>query len=162
MVLPAVPESLRHARDELTQWLVRLGWPANGVVDLILAVNEAVANVVDHAYPVADPGPVALRGCCGPGAAPANRRVTITVTDHGDWRPERCAADPGGHRGNGLALMRACTAETRLVRSSRGTTVTLVSNDAPATDAPTADATRSHSGHRPARPHTRCLDEHHS
>jgi anti-sigma regulatory factor (Ser/Thr protein kinase) len=66
--------------------------------------------------------------------------VTITITDHGDWRPERRAVVAGGHRGNGLAMMRACTAEMRLVRSARGTTVTLVSNNAPATDAPPTDA----------------------
>jgi anti-sigma regulatory factor (Ser/Thr protein kinase) len=66
MVLPAVPESLRHARNQLTRWLAGLGWPANGVVDLILAVNEAVADVVDHAHPAADPGPVGLHGHCGP------------------------------------------------------------------------------------------------
>jgi hypothetical protein len=88
------------------------------------------------------------------------RRVTITVSDRGDWRGKRRAADPVGHRGNGLAVMRACTAEMCLVRSARGTTVTLVSNDAPTTEPPTADATRCHPGHRPARPRTRCLYEH--
>jgi anti-sigma regulatory factor (Ser/Thr protein kinase) len=67
LVRPAVPESLRQARAGFTEWLAGLEWPADGVIDLILAVNEAVANVIDHAYPTADPGPVGLHARCGPG-----------------------------------------------------------------------------------------------
>jgi serine/threonine-protein kinase RsbW len=132
LVLPAEPEAVRHARAAFGEWLAGLRWPADGVVDLILAVNEAMANVVDHAYPAAEPGPVGVHARCGPGSAPGTRRITIAVVDHGDWNREHRAVDPAGARGNGLALMYACTAETRIVRSAHGTTVTLVSNDVPA------------------------------
>jgi serine/threonine-protein kinase RsbW len=130
-VLPAVPDSLRHARVGFTEWLAQLQWPTDDADDLILAVNEAVANVIDHAYPAADPGPLGLHAWSSAGSTPATRRVTITVTDHGDWRREHRTVDPAGRRGHGFALMSACTAKMHIQRSAGGTTVTLVSKDAP-------------------------------
>jgi serine/threonine-protein kinase RsbW len=130
-VLPAVPHSLRHARVAFTEWLTQLQWPADDADDLILAVNEAVANVIDHAYPAGNPGAVGLHAWRSAGSSPATRRVTITITDHGDWDREHRTIDPAGRRGQGLALMSACTAKMQIQRSAGGTTVTLVSNDAP-------------------------------
>lgn len=39
------------ARQQVRQWLDALGWPVEHAEDIELAVNEATANVVDHAYP---------------------------------------------------------------------------------------------------------------
>jgi hypothetical protein len=50
--------------------------------------------------------------------------VTVTVADDGSWRP--IPEDPG-HRGRGLAMMRACTARMRVDATGAGTRVTLVS-----------------------------------
>jgi serine/threonine-protein kinase RsbW len=131
-VLPAQPGSLRPARAAIAEWLTQLHWPGDDAEDLILAVNEAVTNVIEHAYPADRPGSLGLRARCGRGSAPATRRVTVTITDHGDWRDRmHRAVDPADRRGHGLTVMSACTAETQVKRSAGGTTVTLISNDVP-------------------------------
>ena len=85
--------------------------------DLTLAVYEALANVVDHAYGHEGvPGPMMLRAEVTD-AAPTT--VTVTVTDHGAWRT---GTDPGT-RGRGLALVRGLTTEASVLSSPAGTTV---------------------------------------
>jgi serine/threonine-protein kinase RsbW len=129
-VLPAQPRSLQPARAALTEWLALLQWPGDDVDDLVLAVSEAVTHVIEHAYPATRPGPVGLHAWCGAGSTPATRRVTIVVTDRGDWSHEYRAADPTGHRGHGFTLTSACIAEMQIHRSAGGTSVILISNDA--------------------------------
>jgi serine/threonine-protein kinase RsbW len=131
-VWPAVSSSLRPARVALAKWLTILRWPADDADDVIMAVSEAVSNVIDHAYPATRRGPVQLHGWCRSGSTPDSRRVTVTVTDRGDWGREHRTVDPAGHRGHGFAVMSGCTAEMYVQRSAGGTTFILVSNDAPA------------------------------
>lgn len=92
--------------------------------DLSLAVYEALANVVDHAYddrPAdAGPGPMWLHAVVGL-PLPTGRDVVVTVTDEGRWRP---MADPGW-RGRGLSLMRRLTHVTSVLIGSGGTIVQL-------------------------------------
>ncbi len=131
-VWPAVSSSLRPARVSLAEWLTVLRWPADDADDVIMAVSEAVTNVIDHAYPATRRGPVQVHGWCRAGSTPDSRRVTVTVTDRGDWGREHRTVDPAGHRGHGFAVMSGCTAEMHVQRSAGGTTFILVSNDAPA------------------------------
>jgi serine/threonine-protein kinase RsbW len=130
-VLPAQPSSLLPARAAIAEWLALLHWPRDDADDLVLAVNEAVTNVIEHAYPATHPGSLGLHAWCGPGSAPATRRATVTITDLGEWDRMHRAVDPANRRGRGLTVMSACTAETRVKRSAHGTTVTLISNDVP-------------------------------
>jgi serine/threonine-protein kinase RsbW len=130
-VLPAQPSSLGLARAAVAEWLAQLHWPRDDTDDLVLAVNEAVTNVVEHAYPATRPGPLGLHAWCGPGSAPATRRATVTITDLGEWDHMHHAVDPANRRGHGLTVMSACTAQTQVKRSAHGTTVTLISNDVP-------------------------------
>jgi serine/threonine-protein kinase RsbW len=130
-VLPAQSSSLRPARAAIAEWLALLHWPRDETDDLVLAVNEAVTNVIEHAYPATHPGSLGLRAWCGPGSAPATRRATVTITDLGEWVPMHGAMDPANRRGHDLTVMSACTAETRVERSAHGTTVKLISHDVP-------------------------------
>lgn len=130
-VLPAQPSSLRPARAAIADWLALLHWPRDDTDDLVLAVNEAVTNVVEHAYPATHPGSLGLLAWCGPGSTRATRRAIVTITDLGEWVHTHGAVVPALHRGHGLAVMSACTAETHVKRSAHGTTVTLISNDVP-------------------------------
>ncbi|MHA6631460.1 ATP-binding protein [Pseudonocardia sichuanensis] len=123
--------SLHRVRAELTGWLAAAGWPEDDAEDTVLAVNEAVSNVVDHAYPARRPGPVHLHAWVSANCAAGTRRVTVAVTDHGDWSHRHRNTELAGYRGHGVTLMSGCMAEVHIQRSSGGTTVVLVGNDLP-------------------------------
>jgi serine/threonine-protein kinase RsbW len=140
-VLPAIPVSAPAARHRLRAWLAMLDWPTDLAEDLEFATNEAVANVIDHAYlhirPAATeweyPGAddvveeivevVARERLLLDGA----RQIRIEIRDRGHWRPP--PADPG-YRGRGLMTMAAMTDQMTVQHGSpdnAGTTVTLLS-----------------------------------
>src|SRR3954454_24289434 len=50
IVLPAVSSSASLVRQRTRAWLDALGWPTDDGEDVVMAVNEAVANVVEHTY----------------------------------------------------------------------------------------------------------------
>lgn len=129
VVLPAVPPSLRSARARLRSWLESAGSPHDGADDMVLAVDEAMANVVDHAYPTTRPGQVHLHAWVSTNAATRTRRITVAVTDRGSWAHEHRSTAPAGYRGHGIAVMSGCTAEVHIQRSAGGTTVVLVGHD---------------------------------
>ena len=130
-VWPAVPDSLRPVRVAFAEWLGSLQWPAGDADDLILAVHEAVSNVIDHAYPATRSGPVHLHSWCDTGPTPASRRVTIVISDRGDWGRDHRTIDAAGRRGHGFVIMSGCTAEMHIQRGDSGTTIILISNDVP-------------------------------
>ena len=111
----ASPSQLAAIRAELHGWLSPLGLTADGAQDVVLAVNEAVSNVIDHAYPAAtvdDTVDVTLR---------AERDILhIEVVDHGRWRPP--STEPG-RRGWGITLMNRLMAAVFIRYDSRGTRV---------------------------------------
>jgi GAF domain-containing protein/anti-sigma regulatory factor (Ser/Thr protein kinase) len=108
------PDSLAPIRYLLRRWLLNRGASEEQAYDVIVAAQEACANAVEHAY--------------GPGAAKFevdlrwdDGRVTITVTDRGQWRPPR-----GENRGRGLPLMHTLMDEVDVRHTDEGTTVTLI------------------------------------
>ena len=114
----AVPSIVR---TRLRRWLDELGWPPDDADDVVLAVHEATANVVDHAYRPGDPGTVRLTARA---AAPdAGGGIEVRVRDRGRWRP--AAADPG-HRGHGLTVMRGCMDTVDVTTGDGGTEVRMV------------------------------------
>jgi serine/threonine-protein kinase RsbW len=130
-VLPAQPATLRQGRSLVQQWLADQHWPSEDAQDVVLAVHEAVANVVDHAYPPTATGSVHLHAWVSVEPRTRARRVVATVTDRGCWRAEhRAAADPTS-RGYGLVMMSGCMAEMHIQRSASGTTVILISPTVP-------------------------------
>lgn len=107
----------RQLRIALRQWLHTAGVAPPLAEDLTLAGYEALANVVEHAYAPDHPHPgMRLEAqLCLP-------LLRITITDHGRWRsPTQEAA----YHGRGLAIVRAMTTRTHLIRSTDGTTVIL-------------------------------------
>lgn len=105
--LPPHPASQREARHGLQRWLVEHGWPVDPADDLVLAVSEAVANVVDHAYPPDAPGQIHLHAVIAPttltaAAAIDGRRewqTIISVIDRGRWRVPDAARSAAGRAG---------------------------------------------------------------
>ena len=90
---------LRGIRQSVERWAAGLGLPAAVLIDLQLAVEEAAANGVEHAYTAGHPGSVEVHLELRSRAA---RVVAVRVADEGRWRPPTRA---GGHRGRGLALI---------------------------------------------------------
>lgn len=126
--LPAVPGAAGRSRRETVRWLEALcgaDRPCDAVADLVLAVNEAVSNSIEHAYRGDPSGTVVLRGAAAPGPdrpGCAALRVTVEVSDRGSWRPP--PRDPG-FRGRGLSMIRACAEDVVVDARPSGTTVTM-------------------------------------
>lgn len=124
--IAADPSGATHARVELTHWLdshFTLG--ADRSSDVVLAVYEALANAVEAAI-----------GNDATFDVHANydgehRTLTVTVTDHGEWRSAALVSHPAPslHRGRGIPLMRALADHTRIDTDDRGTAVALTWND---------------------------------
>jgi anti-sigma regulatory factor (Ser/Thr protein kinase) len=107
----AVPESLSAMRRSLSAWLGGLGAGADEVYDILLAVGEAGANSVEHAYGPVDEEFVVT-------AEVEGDEVHVTVADKGRWRPAR-----GTNRGRGIDLMRQLMDEVDVTIAEHGTVV---------------------------------------
>jgi serine/threonine-protein kinase RsbW len=92
------------------------GFGRRGVEDVRLAVTEACTNVVRHAYPGRETGPLEVV------ALPRRRRLTVTVIDHGGGiRPNPTSEGAG----LGLPLIAALT-DTLEIERDRGSGSRLV------------------------------------
>ena len=109
----AHPRVLRSMRLALSQWLARAGVSECDASDLLLAVNEAAANAIEHAYDPGD-GDVQLE------AERAGRFVTVRIRDTGTWRPARPVSG-----GLGMQLMQRLVDECIITPGPDGTTVEL-------------------------------------
>lgn len=145
---PATPSLIRRAfRD----WLGKLRWPADETTDLVLALDEAVANVVDHAYLHAAADQYRqVRVHAEQLTSPRGRWIRIQVTDTGRWRP--ALRDPG-YRGRGLSMMRTCSESVRINPTPTGTQVTITSRPISAPQLMSA-----HRNHIPGRPETPAIE----
>ncbi|MEV6825646.1 ATP-binding protein [Amycolatopsis sp. NPDC051102] len=113
--VPAEAAQLGQLRDQLAAWAAGIGLPPRRVQDLLLAVYEAMANVVVHAYPDRD-GTFTLHACRTRGS------VTITIRDHGQWQPVPRSGLLGGR---GLPLIHTLADQALVETSVAGTTVTM-------------------------------------
>lgn len=111
--LSAQPRELGTLRARLGEWLDRLGAAPTERGEITLAVNEAAANAVEHAYGLRD-GDFTVEGSRDDG------QVIVVVRDFGRWY-ERATQT----RGRGVSLMRSLMDEVDFDRGVGGTTVTL-------------------------------------
>jgi anti-sigma regulatory factor (Ser/Thr protein kinase) len=75
--LPARPENVAVIRHVLGAFAEALELPPELAEDMRLAVTEACTNVVRHAYPAAEPGPIDVV------IRPIGDRLELIVSDHG-------------------------------------------------------------------------------
>jgi len=113
LLMPAEPVSLARIRAAIRRWCARIGAAPEDVSDLLVAVEEAASNAVEHAYGPVD-GQVAVH------LAFESPVVVATVRDHGRWREPR-----GLHRGRGMVLMQALVDRMETEHLDQGTRVTL-------------------------------------
>ena len=124
--LPARPAELAILRRRLREWLTAAGTLGPLVEDVVVAVNEAAANAVEHAYSQAG-GRSSAASFVTTGRVDDGDAV-IEVRDTGVWRPGR----PDPNRGRGLALMQRIMDDVRIDTGAAGTTVSLRRRIAPA------------------------------
>jgi anti-sigma regulatory factor (Ser/Thr protein kinase) len=113
--IPAVAEALTPIRRALADWATLAGLPPGDVDDLVLASYEAMANVVDHAYPPDQRGRFRLEAACT-----TDLQIVVTVSDDGRWQ---LPTDGSSHRGRGLPLIHQLAHRVDVHHDQRGTTV---------------------------------------
>ncbi|WP_428339661.1 SpoIIE family protein phosphatase [Mycobacterium sp.] len=109
-------DQLGELRHQLSGWLRGAGVAEERVADIVLAVNEAVANSIEHGYQGRKLGKIRVNG------ENDGARVDLKIIDKGQWKP--APADPGV-RGRGLLLIRAVSDWLELDCTAKGTTVSI-------------------------------------
>lgn len=133
LTLPADWITPSIVRDRVRRWLGAHGWPASQVIDLVLAVSEAVSNSIEHGYGIGpddySPGALVELACQVEVEADGFRRAVLVVRDEGRWREP--ASAPTATRGHGTTMMRACVDELTVEHDRRGTRTTMRSHPVP-------------------------------
>lgn len=139
---PADPGQLSVIRRELAGWLAPLSLTDDETADVVLAVDEAAANAVRHAYGPDETGSVELTlwtearsedghsedghsedGQAGDGQGDAGQAtLCIEVVDHGSWRPP---AEQPTEGGRGIPLMSTMSESVLIHHDERGSRVLL-------------------------------------
>jgi anti-sigma regulatory factor (Ser/Thr protein kinase) len=115
--LRADPQLLAGMREQLRAWLATLSLPRDQCEEMVLAVNEAASNALDHGSDMDARRVVTLE------AAVRGSELLLCVSDSGRWRPN----SPGSSstRGYGHKLMEALMDGLQTNSDRYGTTVTL-------------------------------------
>ena len=111
--LPAEPKTLAQVRRMLRRWLLERGADEGDVAEVTIAVSEACANAIEHAY---SPAPASFKL----DAIGENGEVTVAVRDEGRWRAPR-----GQNRGRGLSIIVAAMDDVQIDRTEAGTEVVM-------------------------------------
>jgi anti-sigma regulatory factor (Ser/Thr protein kinase) len=110
---PAGADALAAMRPLLRRWLARWGATPDEIYDITVAVQEASANAIEHAYA---PGAASFEV----DATHADGAITVVVRDRGRWRAPR-----GVNRGRGLSMMHALMHSVDVEHGEDGTTIVL-------------------------------------
>jgi anti-sigma regulatory factor (Ser/Thr protein kinase) len=111
--LAADPTVLARVRRILRRWLRDRGADDALIAEVTLAVNEACANAIEHAYSPA-PANFALS------AVMRGDEVIVTVHDTGRWRTPR-----GEDRGRGLTIIETAMDDVDVDATSTGTAIVM-------------------------------------
>jgi anti-sigma regulatory factor (Ser/Thr protein kinase) len=112
--LPAEPASAGPARTALRRFLASTPLSQRRSFDALVAVGEAVANAIEHAYDRRPNQTLVIR------ARYDDDACTIVVEDAGAW-----TGDPASASGRGIAMMRELSDTFEITRSAAGTSVLL-------------------------------------
>ncbi len=111
---PATADQLAGIRHRLGGWLRGAQVPDELSADIVLVVNEACTNCIEHAYGAGNAGTMLLE------VEAVDSEVRVRVADSGSWKTP--AANPG-NSGRGLLLIRAISDSVELDSTPSGTTV---------------------------------------
>jgi serine phosphatase RsbU (regulator of sigma subunit)/anti-sigma regulatory factor (Ser/Thr protein kinase) len=113
--VPAEPPQLATARHLIRRWVEANQGADDDCAAFAIAVSEACANSIEHAYGPED-STIELRAALVDGIA------SVTIRDHGSWRDPR---DSGRDRGRGIPIMEEFMDDVSIERAEHGTTVEL-------------------------------------
>jgi anti-sigma regulatory factor (Ser/Thr protein kinase) len=123
----AEAESASRIREEFAEWLQRFfDLDAIRFSDVVLAINEALANAAEFAYLSADSNRARTMDLMARYDG-LDARLTVTICDHGVWRMP--ATVPDRARGRGIPLMRALSDRITIETSTAGTRVLMQWDD---------------------------------
>jgi anti-sigma regulatory factor (Ser/Thr protein kinase) len=105
-------------RRRVERWLRTHGVTEDALIDVQLALGEAVSNSMEHAYRDAEPGGVDIDLEVRSGGA--GRELVARVTDRGRWKP---ATSRPSHRGRGLTMIDGLSADMLVTSNHAGTEV---------------------------------------
>jgi anti-sigma regulatory factor (Ser/Thr protein kinase) len=110
----ATPDRLGEIRRQLIEWLGPIGVSDTHTADIVLVVNEACTNCIEHAYRDATPGMIRVE------ADVEGQEIVVGIADSGVWKtPPRHSTT----RGRGLPIMDAVSNRMELDHSAAGTRV---------------------------------------
>ncbi len=118
MTFRAEPGQLHGARNALRTWLGQCGLSTTLAQGVLLAVGEACANAIEHAYRDEVRQHVRVRV-----ESAGDTGLLVTVADTGTWKTP--IADPAAKRGRGTAIMQTMMDEVAILPDPTGTTVTM-------------------------------------
>jgi serine phosphatase RsbU (regulator of sigma subunit)/anti-sigma regulatory factor (Ser/Thr protein kinase) len=110
----AEPAQLATVRHLIRRWVEANEGTDDDCAAFAIAVSEACANSIEHAYSPRD-GTVQVRASLVDGEA------EVTIRDRGKWRQPR-----GGNRGKGIPMMEEFMDEVSVEPAENGTTVKLM------------------------------------
>ncbi len=110
-VFSAVPVVAALSRAIVAERLDRLGIEGERRFGILVALGEAVANAIEHAYRDADPGPIRLE------LTDEGKHFVLCVEDFGRWRPFVRREE----RGRGIEMMHAFMDRVQ-IQSTRAST----------------------------------------
>lgn len=119
---PADPTQLTVIRHELAGWLAPLSLTDEETGDVVLAVDEAAANAVRHAYGPQESGAVELTLWTEPADDDGPATLCIEVVDHGHWQPPTERPTEGGL---GIPIMSTMSESVLIHYDERGSRVLL-------------------------------------
>ena len=111
--VPAEPSQLATARHLIRRWVEANQGTDDDCAAFAIAVSEACANSIEHAYGPRD-GTVHVR------ASLVESEAEVTIRDRGKWRPPR-----GNNRGKGIPMMEEFMDDVSVEPGENGTTVKL-------------------------------------
>lgn len=118
-VLAALPAHAATSRHQLARWLSDVAVTQPRARDIVLAVNEAVTNAIEHGSGCDASRLVAIR------ASLRDETVTATVSDSGRWTHSAHHVANAAQRGHGLTLIKRLTNNVDIVRTAKGTQITM-------------------------------------
>lgn len=120
--LDANAGAVARVRREFTEWL-RQFFVIDDIrcSDIVLAINEALANAAEFAYRLSDrPGTIDIQATYDAEA----QTLAVCIEDRGTWRKRQIEPAPRT-RGRGIPLMETLSDYATIEPTTSGTTVTL-------------------------------------